>query len=123
MDHVFNYKQVIVVRGDLTMSPAKMSVQVAHASIGAYRDAIEKIGMDNVNGWFNEGFRKIVLKAKDIEELLKIHAKCTENNLPCYIVYDFGLTELEPNTLTALGIGPDLNERIDKVSKRLHLWK
>ena len=49
--------------------------------------------------------------------------ECLEQKVPYFAVKDFGLTELEPNTLTCIGIGPELNEKIDKITKSLKLYK
>jgi len=131
----FLYKQVIVVREDLKMSPGKLAVQVAHASVGAIYDNLLGADFDKTNlrpfldklelvdNWFAEGFRKIVLKAPSAKEIIALEGKCAEHNIPFYTVYDFGLTELEPHTLTCIGIGPDLNENIDKLTGRLGLWR
>jgi len=121
MTSKFLYKQVIVVREDLKMSPGKLAVQVAHASVGAiYNSNLLRPTLEN---WFAEGFRKIVLKVPTTKEIIALEGKCVEQNVPFYAVYDFGLTELEPNTLTCIGIGPDLNENIDKITGRLGLWR
>jgi len=120
----FFYKQAIVVREDLKMSPGKLAVQVAHASVGAIhnRSGIY-LPPATLENWFNEGFRKIVLKVPSMKEIIALEGKCIEQNIPWYSVYDFGLTELEPNTLTCIGIGPDLNENIDKITGKLGLYK
>jgi PTH2 family peptidyl-tRNA hydrolase len=124
MTHKFLYKQVIVVREDLKMSPGKLAVQVAHASVGAiYNRSGIYLPPATLENWFNEGFRKIVLKAKTTMDLLDIQEKCIEKNIPHYLVRDFGLTELDPNTITCIGIGPDLNENVDKITGRLGLWR
>jgi peptidyl-tRNA hydrolase, PTH2 family len=120
-DHKFLYKQVIVVREDLKMSPGKLAVQVAHASVGAFVAAgdIPEIRKE----WFLEGFRKVVLKVPSALEIIKLEGECYDSKIPCYAVYDFGLTELEPHTLTCIGIGPDVNENVDKITGRLGLYK
>ena len=122
MTSKFLYKQAIVVREDLEMSPGKLAVQVAHASIGAIykpKGYLPKVVLEN---WFDEGFRKIVLKSTK-ENILSLEEKCIKLRIPSYVVYDFGLTELEPNTLTCIGIGPDLNENINKVTGNLRLYR
>jgi len=121
MTHKFLYKQAIVVREDLKMSPGKLAVQVAHASVGAIYGS--NLLAPNLENWFAEGFRKIVLKVKSEKDILNIKEKCNKEGIPYFLVYDFGLTELEPNALTCIGIGPDLNENIDKITGRLGLYK
>lgn len=127
-DHNFLYKQVIVVREDLKMSPAKLAVQVAHASVGAIyagvgSNDIPRLPAATLKNWFGEGFRKVILKAKDETQIWDLAKECQKQEIPYFVVHDFGLTELEPNTLTCIGIGPDLNQNIDKITGRLGLYK
>ncbi len=111
------YKQVIVVRTDLNMSKGKLAVQVAHAAILGYLSAKEEIK----TRWLKEGQKKIVLKVKNLEELLKIKSEAEKIGLNVELVQDAGLTELPPGTITALVIGPDLSKKIDKVTGKLPL--
>jgi peptidyl-tRNA hydrolase, PTH2 family len=41
--------------------------------------------------------------------------------LPVAVVHDMGLTQIEPGTLTCIGIGPAPCEIIDKVTQCLKL--
>lgn len=124
MTSKFLYKQAIVVRENLKMSPGKLAVQVAHASVGAiYNRSGVYLAKATLENWFAEGFKKIVLKVPSIKEIITLEGKCIEQNIPFYTVYDFGLTELDPNTLTCIGIGPDLNENVDKITGKLGLYK
>ena len=113
------YKQVIVVRNDVKMSPAKLAVQVAHASVGTAQKAEKKI----FTAWEKEGAKKVVLAVKDKKELLALEEKCKELKLPCALISDAGLTELKKGTTTCLGIGPDKEEQINKVTGSLPLMK
>jgi len=130
--HEFKYKQAIVVRSDLKMTPAKLAVQVAHASVGAFkklRDKEQELIDDGFplimpsDNWFAEGFRKVVLKVKSDKEILELEREFVERGAPYFTVYDFGLTELEENTLTCIGIGPDTNKAIDQITGRLGLYR
>ncbi len=112
-------KQVIVVREDLNLSRGKLAVQVAHASIIGYEKADKKI----VDVWKRQGQKKIVLKAKNLEELMKIKEKAESMGLPTGVVVDAGLTEIPPGTITAVVIGPDEAKKIDKVTGNLPLLK
>jgi PTH2 family peptidyl-tRNA hydrolase len=118
MDH----KQVIVVRTNLRMSKGKTCAQVAHASLGSAERA-RKESRDWYESWRKEGQKKVVVEGKDGEELLQLLETARANNLPYYLVEDAGLTELEPGTTTALGIGPAPNELMDKVTGHLKLLK
>jgi PTH2 family peptidyl-tRNA hydrolase len=111
------YKQVILVREDLKLPIGKASSQVAHASVDAVLKSDKKI----VDLWKREGAKKVVLKVKDEKELLK-YKKLAENiGLKTVLIKDAGRTVLEPGTITCLGIGPDLEEKIDKVSGKLKM--
>jgi PTH2 family peptidyl-tRNA hydrolase len=114
------YKQIIVIRADLKMSAGKAIVQGAHASILASEKA-RRVSPDAWKAWFREGQRKIACKVQSIEELFSIKQQVERLNVPCEIVADAGLTQLEPGTITALGIGPVLETIIDPVTRNLKL--
>lgn len=111
------YKQVIVVRKDLKMSPGKTASQVAHASVSAIDNAEKGV----VEKWKKEGQKKIVLKVEDLKELIIIKNLCRKMRMPYAVVSDAGHTELKPGTITALAIGPDKEENIDKLTGNLKI--
>lgn len=113
------YKQVIVVRDDLNLSRGKLAVQVAHASITGYELADPK----EREKWKMEGQKKIVLKVRNLEELMKVFERAKKEGLPTAYVKDAGLTELKPGTITAVVIGPAPSKRIDKITGSLPLLK
>ncbi|MFH0832528.1 MAG: peptidyl-tRNA hydrolase Pth2 [Candidatus Aenigmatarchaeota archaeon] len=113
------YKQVIVVRSDLKMSEGKLAVQVAHASLSSAEKVTKKI----LGAWSEDGQKKIVLKVKSLDELLDLKDKCRKLSLPHSLITDAGLTEFDKPTVTALGIGPDDEKKIDKVTGSLPLLK
>ena len=110
-------KQVILVRQDLKLQKGKMSAQVAHASV----DALLRSHKDYVNKWRAEGMKKVILKVKDEKELLEYKQKAEDNGLVCALITDAGKTVLQPGTITCLGIGPDKEEKIDKVTGNLKM--
>lgn len=120
MARVFKYKQVIVVRADLEMSPGKLATQVAHGSVAsAERTRREK--QEWFKAWLGEGQKKVVVKVSSDEELRELETHAKELGLPCELIRDSGLTELPPNTTTVLAVGPAPFELVDKVSSRLPL--
>jgi PTH2 family peptidyl-tRNA hydrolase len=112
-----DYKQVILVRKDLKLSKGKMSAQVAHAST----DALLKSHKDEINAWKDQGMKKIVLGVADEKEMLKIKQDAEDAGLSVALIADAGRTELAPGTITCLGIGPDVEEKIDKITGHLKL--
>ncbi len=116
------YKQVIVVRKDLGMSCGKLAVQVAHASLEAAEEARKRIP-DVYKKWREEGAKKVVVQVDNEDELIGIYQDALKRELIAVLIRDAGLTELEPGTLTAVGIGPHENELMDKVTGRLKLYK
>ncbi len=100
------------------MGKGKLAAQVAHASLSSLERVREE---EWVEGWKEEGQAKIVLKVKSEEELLDVYKKAMSIGLPCALVQDRGLTQLEPGTYTCVGIGPAPSDMVDKVTGRLKL--
>jgi len=111
------YKQVILVRGDLKLSKGKMSSQVSHASV----EATLKSNKDKVRFWRDQGMKKIVLKVENQKELFKYKKVAGDLGLVNAMIKDAGRTEIKAGTLTCLAIGPDLDSKVDKVSKDLKM--
>lgn len=123
LSKVEKLKQVIVVREDLKMSKGKLAVQVAHASVSAVMECILKGGEWErwLWTWYKTGQKKVALKVKDLDSMLRAFRKAIESGLPAFLVEDAGLTELEPGTLTCVGIGPAPEDRIDEITRSLPL--
>lgn len=144
------YKQIIIARKDLGMSPGKLAAQVSHGSMAflttmlrncdssefdidesryyEFGLAIEKELFDQ---WINGAFTKCVLRAKNRNNLLK--AKEMAENLGMtegkdfFLIRDNCYTELEPEdedgrTLTCIGFRPMDSEVIDQIGKKYHLY-
>jgi PTH2 family peptidyl-tRNA hydrolase len=111
------YKQSIVLRGDLKLTKGKAAAQAAHASLLSY----ERAAMWVKKGWKKQGQKKVVLKVNSLEELHKLKAEADKRRLPSAIIKDAGLTEIPPGTVTAIGIGPASAEQIDRITKHLKL--
>ena len=115
-------KQVIVVRTDIKMSKGKIAAQVAHAAVMASENA-RRDYPQWWEKWFNGFQKKVVLQVPGEKELLEIYEKARKMNLPTAIVRDKGLTEIPPNTLTAVAIGPAPSKEIDKITGSLKLFR
>jgi PTH2 family peptidyl-tRNA hydrolase len=111
------YKQAIVVRKDLGMDKGKIASQVAHASLEAYKKTDE----DTRKLWERGGSKKVVLKVDGLEKLIDLKEKAREERLPYAVIRDAGKTQLEPGTITSLGIGPAEDGRVDRITKDLKL--
>jgi peptidyl-tRNA hydrolase, PTH2 family len=110
-------KQVIVVRMDVRMGKGKL---VAHAAMAA---AEESRGMRGswYQAWKEQGQAKVVVKGADEAELQDLFKKARAMGLPSSLIQDAGHTQLEPGTVTCLGIGPAPAEQIDRLTGQLKL--
>ncbi|MCE5213676.1 MAG: peptidyl-tRNA hydrolase Pth2 [Methanobacterium sp.] len=112
-------KQVIIMRGDLPISRGKIAAQACHASLGSYKKADKRI----IQKWEKEGGKKVVVKVEDLEELYEYYEIVKATDMPYFLVRDAGHTELPQSTITCLGIGPEEDVKIDKITKDLKLLK
>ena len=115
-----DYKQVIIVRQDLGMSQGKKVAQACHASVSAVLEA-KKHNISDFNTWIRGGQKKVALKIRSEEDLNTLFHKAKDMRLPCSIIRDAGLTQLEPGTKTAVAIGPGKSSEIDKITGDLKL--
>lgn len=112
-------KQVIVIRSDLNMSTGKIAAQACHASLGSYKKSNDL----SIKKWESEGEKKVIVKVNDLEELFHIRELLKSTDIPFYLVRDAGRTEIPKSTITCLGIGPDEDDKIDKITQDLKLLK
>jgi len=112
-----SFKQVILVRQDLKLPKGKLAAQCSHASV----DAVLKSDSETIKKWKKEGMAKIVLKVKDQKELIKYFQQAKDDNIMASLITDAGKTVVAPGTKTAVAIGPDEEEKIDKVTGKLKM--
>ena len=112
-------KQVIVVRTDLKMGKGKICAQVAHAALEAYKKTLKE-RPEWVKEWEAGGSKKIVLKVKSEEELLKLFEEARKE-VPAVLIKDAGLTQVPPGSVTAAGFGPAPDEIMDRLFGHLKL--
>ena len=111
------YKQVIVIRSDLKMGKGKIASQASHASLSSYKRA----GFLKRHKWEAEGSKKVVVKVGGEKTLMDIYEKAHAMNIPAALISDAGKTQVKSGTLTCLSLGPDKEEKIDKLTKDLKL--
>ena len=117
---MYEYKQVILIRTDLKMGTGKKCAQACHASVSA-SDLVRIKNKQVWKLWKNSGQKKVVLKVSSMEDISSIYKNLLKERIPCFLVKDAGLTQLDPGTTTALGVGPAISTEIDKVTGDLKL--
>ena len=134
-------KQVIVWRKDLQVRKGKLASQVAHASLGVifnymtpnYLNPGEMTRTFTITlpegevgefmyKWMTGIFKKVVVSVDTLKELTDAYEEAKLAGIPCSIIEDHGLTEFGGiPTITAIAIGPDDPEKIDKITEKFNL--
>lgn len=116
------YKQVILVRHDLNLPKGKLAAQAAHASSEAVlRSLSDSEKKKAVKAWRIAGQKKVVLRVDSLEELHQYNQQAKDIGLVTALITDAGKTVIAPGTVTVLGIGPDEEDAIDKVTGKLKM--
>jgi peptidyl-tRNA hydrolase, PTH2 family len=105
------------MRGDLPISRGKIAAQACHASLGSYKRADDR----KIKKWEKEGGKKVVVKVNNLDDLFEYFELVKATELSYFLVKDAGHTELPESTVTCLGIGPDEDEEIDRITHELKL--
>ena len=127
-------KQVIVIRRDLKMRRGKEVAQGAHAStawlsrrlrpaLNGYPALRYATFKDAELAWLSGGFRKVTCQVPGEAEIMALKAAADAAGVEAHVITDAGLTEFGGvPTVTAIGIGPDWDDRIDKITGDLSLY-
>ncbi len=116
----FSFKQVIAVRNDIKMGKGKLAAQVAHAAVASALETKSR-NPEWFREWWNEGQAKIVVKVNDEDELRKLGKEAEGLKIASSLIVDRGLTQLEPGTVTCIGLGPAPSILIDRITGHLKL--
>lgn len=121
-------KLVVVIRKDLGMSLGKIISQAIHASHRGGNVMKYNPNEYNENQKFSDPPtdgpepKCIVCYVNKESDLLKLIEKAKELNVPYGLQVDAGSNEVPKGTLTALGIGPDDQEKVDLICRRLQTF-
>jgi PTH2 family peptidyl-tRNA hydrolase len=127
-------KQVIVMKKfpkARNMRTGKYIAQGAHASLGALLSLADNqgdklvISLEDpfVRDWLVGRFTKVTVYVETDEDLVFIHNSARLAGIPTSLITDAGLTEFNGvPTLTAVGVGPDDEEKINKITGHLPLF-
>lgn len=93
----------VVVNKGLSMTPGKLAAQVGHAVALVMSDYNHDQCSDL---WLTQPHRwLIVLEATNGEQLYHLGEYLRERNVPNYRVIDEGVNEIQPFSVTAIGVG------------------
>lgn len=112
-------KLVLVVRKDLNMGIGKVASQCSHASVMAYQKSSKVMLLK----WALNGQKKIVLSCPNEQALNEIRDNAKQLRLLTNIVRDAGHTQVAPDTVTVLAVGPAKEEIVDQVTGHLSLLR
>ena len=110
----------IMVRNDIKMSKGKVLAQVSHAMVDATLKCYT--GTTMFYKWQADGEKIVVLKVTNEKTLDTIIEIANRKGIQNGIVVDAGLTEVSPGTKTVGFVGPDYDNKIDKLVGQLKLY-
>ncbi len=115
------YKQVILVNMNLKMGVGKTGAQCGHAAVNASLKVMEENPLV-FKLWMKGMYKKVVLKSNKTQ-MQRIKKYLDDEHVSNALIIDAGLTEIPPNSITTLGIGPAPEEIIDLYTRGLSLLK
>ena len=100
----------IIINNDLGMTKGKTCAQVGHV-VRRVTSALHNANNSDYKNWLRTGEAKIVLKSTESNMLRLIEKyKMNGNTFWCMDVRDAGLTQIAPNSLTAIAFCPVLKK-------------
>ena len=103
---------VLVTRKDLKLAKGKLAAHCSHAAVECALKS-KRVRPNELGAWLENGARKIVVAAPNLDALKRLFGECQAAGLVSYMVRDAGHTEIPPGTVTVVGIGPGPRDEID----------
>lgn len=117
---VDEYKLVIGVRKDLDMGKGKIAAQASHAAVNCALWA-EKHDKKAFKRWESSGQKKVVIRLANKDELMRLKGESDILGLFTSVISDAGFTQVEPGSVTCIGIGPAEESIIDQITQKYPL--
>ncbi|KUI55345.1 Peptidyl-tRNA hydrolase 2 [Cytospora mali] len=122
-------KLVLVVRTDLGMTKGKIAAQCGHATLACYKTlsrAAYKSGPASpearlLQRWERHGQAKVAVQTKSADEIQELMGKAQSLGITAEVIVDAGRTQIDPGSMTVLGVGPAPKSLVDKVTGNLKL--
>ncbi|XP_065168126.1 peptidyl-tRNA hydrolase 2, mitochondrial-like [Atheta coriaria] len=115
------YRLVMAIRNDLKMQKGKVAAQCGHASVAAYRKAMET-DVKLLASWLQFGGTKITVKLESEEDLLKLDEAAKAAGVLSSIVRDAGQTQVVPGSRTVIAIGPAPKSVLEPLTGHFKLY-
>ncbi|XBW37904.1 hypothetical protein QEN19_003484 [Hanseniaspora menglaensis] len=113
----------ICIRKDLKMTKGKTIAQSCHATLACFRSLNNSInGPKLLEKWLSKGQAKITLQIESEEHLQELWFKAKELGVMACPIRDAGRTQVEPGTVTVIGIGPAPKSVLDQITGGLKLY-
>ncbi|KAJ4416688.1 hypothetical protein N0V82_006597 [Gnomoniopsis sp. IMI 355080] len=122
-------KLVLVVRTDLGMTKGKIAAQCSHATLACYKTLsrqARKAGPASsaariLSRWERFGQAKVAVQVKSLAELEELMGKAQSLGITAEVIQDAGRTQIDPGSLTVLGVGPAPKSAVNQVTGDLKL--
>lgn len=96
-----NTVMYIFVNKGLGMSAGKMAAQAGHAAVEAYRISKQTL----IDDWYKgKHYTKLVMEVNSEEQMCTVERYINDRGFKTALIIDEGLTEIEPHSITALGV-------------------
>ena len=115
-----SFKMCVLVRDDLKMSKGKVLAQVSHTIVDATVKAYTQSQL--FFKWRADGEKIVILKVPDEKTLMYIMNISERKGVNCGYTVDAGLTEVLPGTKTVGFVGPNFEDKVDKLTGQLKLY-
>ncbi|RYP12983.1 hypothetical protein DL765_007070 [Monosporascus sp. GIB2] len=123
-------KLVLVVRTDLGMTKGKIAAQCSHATLACYKTLSRSASSSSPSAsasssllrrWEHHGQAKIAVQTKSEDEMLELMGRARSLGITAEVIQDAGRTQIDPGSLTVLGVGPAPKSLVDQVTGHLKL--